>query len=62
MAQGKMALDICYNPKQTPLLQEAMGLGCECIYGEEMFIEQARLQQQLWTQLCTGHEEGVPSR
>jgi 3-dehydroquinate dehydratase/shikimate dehydrogenase len=38
-------MDIVYHPKETPLLQQAKKLGCHCIYGEEMFIEQALLQQ-----------------
>lgn len=41
-------MDVVYYPKETPLLAAAKKLGCECIYGEEMFVEQALLQQQEW--------------
>jgi 3-dehydroquinate dehydratase/shikimate dehydrogenase len=47
--KGKtLALDVVYAPRETPFLQEAAKLGCKCIYGEEMFIEQALLQQLQW--------------
>lgn len=38
-------MDVVYHPKETPLLAAAKKLGCRCIYGEEMFVEQALLQQ-----------------
>jgi 3-dehydroquinate dehydratase/shikimate dehydrogenase len=43
-----IAMDVVYVPKETPFLLEAKKLGCVCIYGEEMFIEQANLQQNQW--------------
>lgn len=48
LRQGKWVMDVVYTPKETPLLQEASRLGCRCIYGEEMFITQASLQQKMW--------------
>lgn len=45
-------MDVIYYPKETPLLAAAKKLGCFCIYGEEMFIEQALLQQQEWKIGC----------
>jgi 3-dehydroquinate dehydratase/shikimate dehydrogenase len=44
----KTVMDVVYFPKETPLLAMAKKLGCQCIYGEEMFVEQALLQQQEW--------------
>jgi len=48
LKEKKLVLDVSYNPRETPLLQEALRLGCECIYGDEMFTNQGLLQQQLW--------------
>ncbi len=44
----KVVMDVIYTPKETPLLKEAKKRGCQCVYGEEMFIEQALLQQIEW--------------
>ncbi len=41
-------MDVVIALKETPILTEAKKLGCKCIYGEEMFIEQALLQQREW--------------
>lgn len=41
-------MDVIYAPKETPLLQAVKRAGCVCIYGEEMFIEQALLQQDFF--------------
>jgi 3-dehydroquinate dehydratase/shikimate dehydrogenase len=45
----KTVMDVVYDPKETPLLTAAKKLGCLCVYGEEMFIEQALLQQKEWS-------------
>jgi 3-dehydroquinate dehydratase / shikimate dehydrogenase len=42
--------DMVYNPKDTLWIQEALQLGWDVIYGQEMFIEQAAEQFRLWTQ------------
>lgn len=45
---NKVVMDVVYYPKETPLLIAAKKLGCRCVYGDEMFVEQALLQQQEW--------------
>jgi shikimate 5-dehydrogenase len=42
-------MDIVYNPKETPFLQEAAKKNCQIIYGEEMFLNQAARQTAFWT-------------
>ncbi|MES2273047.1 MAG: shikimate dehydrogenase [Chlamydiota bacterium] len=41
-------MDAVYSPKVTPLLKAAQERGCSLIFGEEMFLEQAALQQITW--------------
>lgn len=43
-----VVMDVVYDPKETPLLKMAKKFGCRCIYGEEMFVEQALLQQKIF--------------
>lgn len=45
-------MDVVIVPKESSILAEAKKSGCQCIYGEEMFVEQAILQQQEWA--CLG--------
>lgn len=45
-----IVMDVVYDPKETPLLKKAKELGGTCIYGEEMFEEQAVLQQKEWSE------------
>jgi len=45
-----IVMDVVYAPRLTPLLATAKKGGCQCIYGEEMFVEQALLQQIEWDQ------------
>ncbi|MCC2643520.1 MAG: aroE [Nitrospira sp.] len=42
-------MDIVYNPRETKLLREAKAAGCRTISGLEMFLNQAVLQFELWT-------------
>ncbi len=42
-------MDIVYNPRETRLLKEAKAAGCRTIQGIEMFLSQAILQFELWT-------------
>lgn len=42
-------MDIVYNPRETRLLKEATGAGCNTITGLEMFLHQAVTQFELWT-------------
>lgn len=41
-------LDIIYKPKETAFLKAAIKKGATPIYGEEMFVNQALLQQRIW--------------
>jgi 3-dehydroquinate dehydratase / shikimate dehydrogenase len=41
--------DTVYNPKSTKLLQDAVNAGAEPVTGDTMFIEQAILQQHLFS-------------
>lgn len=43
-----VAMDIVYNPVNTPFLQLAKAAGCVCIPGYEMYVEQALLQLECW--------------
>lgn len=49
-------MDVVYRPKETAILKAAKQRGCHCIYGEEMFIEQGRLQQIDWKKKYTSIE------
>lgn len=46
-----VVMDVVYFPKKTPFLLLAEKQGCHCVYGEEMFEEQALLQQKAWKHL-----------
>jgi 3-dehydroquinate dehydratase/shikimate dehydrogenase len=45
---GPWVYDLIYNPVETRLLREAGRQGCRTIAGAEMFLGQARAQQNLW--------------
>ncbi|MDY6863633.1 MAG: shikimate dehydrogenase [Thermodesulfobacteriota bacterium] len=47
---GIAVFDIVYNPLKTRLLTEAEKRGCKIIFGVEMFVNQAVIQFQLWTE------------
>jgi 3-dehydroquinate dehydratase/shikimate dehydrogenase len=42
------AMDIVYQPKDTPFLVHAASKQCHLIYGYEMFLQQAVAQQLIW--------------
>jgi shikimate dehydrogenase len=42
-------MDIVYNPLETRLLKDAKRAGCRTIQGLEMFLNQAAIQFELWT-------------
>jgi shikimate dehydrogenase len=42
-------MDIVYNPRETVLLKDAKQAGCGVIPGLEMFLHQAAVQFELWT-------------
>ena len=46
--QSLVVMDIDYSPRDTPILKAAQQIGAKCVYGEAMFIEQAKLQQRYW--------------
>jgi shikimate dehydrogenase len=46
---GLAVMDIVYNPRETRLLKEATRAGCKTIPGLEMFLHQAVIQFELWT-------------
>lgn len=48
MRPGTLAMDIVYSPRETVFLREAKKKGCRIIYGEEMYVNQAERQTQLW--------------
>lgn len=41
-------MEVVYRPKMTAFLQHAADKGCKIIFGVEMFLEQAVLQQAIW--------------
>lgn len=43
-----IAMDIVYVPKMTSFLQNAAHKNCALIFGQEMFINQAVAQEQIW--------------
>jgi shikimate dehydrogenase len=46
---GLTVMDIVYNPRDTRLLKDAKAVGCHTISGIEMFLHQAAIQFELWT-------------
>jgi 3-dehydroquinate dehydratase / shikimate dehydrogenase len=42
-----LLMDVVYVPRETPLLQKAASLGCQVVYGDEMFFNQAAAQIEL---------------
>lgn len=53
--QETLFFDANYQPKLTPLLSIGKNKGAQLVYGEEMFLEQALLQQVFWETQST-HE------
>ena len=45
----EIVYDIIYKPKMTKLLSEAAAAGCTLHYGEEMLLEQGKLQFEMFT-------------
>jgi 3-dehydroquinate dehydratase / shikimate dehydrogenase len=43
-----LIMDVVYVPRETPLLLKALSLGCQMVYGDEMFFNQAAAQSELW--------------
>ena len=45
----EIVYDIIYKPRMTKLLTEAAAAGCTLHYGEEMLLEQGKLQFEMFT-------------
>lgn len=45
---NKIAMDIVYVPKETAFLKAAKEKNCHLVYGEEMFVNQAKMQTLFW--------------
>ena len=48
MRGAAWVMDLAYFSKETPFLKEASSRGCQIIYGEEMFFNQAARQSAFW--------------
>jgi 3-dehydroquinate dehydratase/shikimate dehydrogenase len=46
--EKRVVMDVIYHPKETFFLKQALLKGCEVVYGEEMFINQAIGQIAFW--------------
>jgi 3-dehydroquinate dehydratase/shikimate dehydrogenase len=46
---GMMIFDTVYNPLETLLVRDAIQAGCRTITGLEMFVRQAAMQFEAWT-------------
>lgn len=46
-----LVFDMVYAPRETPLLRAAKSAGCATLNGLDMFIRQAALQSELWTEV-----------
>lgn len=56
LRKGKIIFDSVYNPVGTRLLQEAADRECTCVSGVAMFVNQAAVQFELWTQTAAPKE------
>jgi 3-dehydroquinate dehydratase/shikimate dehydrogenase len=52
LKRGMIVFDAVYDPAMTPLLQRSEATGCKTISGLEFFRAQARLQSQLFLNVC----------
>jgi 3-dehydroquinate dehydratase/shikimate dehydrogenase len=43
-----LAMDVMCFPKETAFLKEAQKRGCQIVYGEEMYVNQAAGQSRFW--------------
>lgn len=46
--EGKVVMDVVYYPRERSFLKEASAKGCQIVYGEEMFLNQAARQTAFW--------------
>jgi 3-dehydroquinate dehydratase/shikimate dehydrogenase len=45
-----LVIDVVYSPRETAFLKEAESRGCNIVYGEEMYRNQAEEQLKFWLQ------------
>lgn len=48
MSKNAFVMDIKYKPKRTQFLKRGALLNCRLVFGREMFLNQARLQQEIF--------------
>ncbi len=48
LSPNALVMDIVYTPRETLFLKKALQKGCEVVFGEEMFFNQADLQTRFW--------------
>ena len=49
-ASRAIVMDTVYTPRETPLVKRARELGCTVVEGLEMFVRQAAMQFEAWTE------------
>ncbi len=49
LADVSLVYDLVYNPKETPLLTQALREGVDIIHGLPMFVHQGLAQFERWT-------------
>lgn len=49
LREGMVVFDTIYNPQNTLLIKQAREAGCDVISGSEMFVRQAGMQYELFT-------------
>lgn len=52
-----LVMDIVYVPKVTAFIKRAIEQGCEIVYGEEMFFNQAKAQTEFWLGSSCGQRD-----
>lgn len=50
LSPTSLVVELVYNPRETPLIQQAKRLGCPIVEGVEILLEQACAQFEIWTQ------------
>jgi 3-dehydroquinate dehydratase/shikimate dehydrogenase len=65
ITSAMVVMDTVYRPRETPLLKRARSVGAVIVDGTEMFLRQAALQFELFTQdhvAANGATENQPSQ
>jgi len=53
----RLVFDLIYNPLETKLLRDAAAAGCKTLSGLDMFLRQAAVQFELWTETTPDVEQ-----